>query len=253
MAMTNNAVVQLFAYDEPGLITDTMDRYAATPAPDGWTLDYQAWVTPSPTHETLRQAESHSTFRAMRAPQGKLTTRNKAHDWAFAHNYDVVITADADEPPLRDDYFAELLAPFSRPGVQAVSAWPKNTSALAPVLDVARRFDEANRPLRANCSAVSEHAWHHAGPFRTDVVDETDIDSVRPEEEFAFRRRIEEIGDVVEQHAAQVEANNRRLSSKVFGALRPLGNTDIGHAASRGAETFAPYEHQDDDHRDDRR
>lgn len=251
--MTNRAVVQLFAYDEPDVIAETLDRYAATPAPDNWTLDYQAWVTPTPTRETLRHAESHPTFRAMRAPQGKLTTRNKAHDWAFTHNYDVVITADADEPPLRDDYFTELLAPFSRPPVQAVTAWPKNTNALAPLLDVARKFDEANKPIRANCSALSQQAWSHAGPFRTNAVDETDIDSVRAEEEFGFRRRIEEIGEVVEQHSAQVEANNRRMASKVFGALRPLGQTDLGHAASRGAQTFAPYEETDADPHDDRR
>jgi hypothetical protein len=248
--MTNRTVVQLFAYDEPNVITPTMNRYAETPVPDNWTFEYQAWVTPTEGHRTLRQAENHPAFKAFQAPQGKLTTRNKAHDWAFSRNYDFVITADADEPPLRDDYFAELLAPFQSGRVHAVSGWPKNTGLSAPLTGFARRLDETRRPLRANCSALDEMAWLSAGPFRTDDVDETEVGSVRREEEFDFRRRIEEIGEVVEQHSAMVEANNRRNLSKVYDALRPLGDTDLGHAASRQAETFAPHERRDDDERD---
>jgi len=248
--MTNKALVQLFAYDEPDVITPTMNRYAKTPAPDNWAIEYQAWVTPTKGHRTLRQAENHPAFQAVEAPPGKLTTRNKAHNRAFNRNYDVVITADADEPPLRDDYFTELLAPFQQANVHAVTAWPKNTGLTAPLTSLARRLDETRRPIRANCSALAEHAWHHAGPFRTVDVDESNIESVRAEEEFDFRRRIEETGDVVEQHSAQVKANNRRMASKVFRSLRPLGDTDLGHAASRGAETFAPHEKQDDRDRD---
>lgn len=248
--MTNNAVVQLFAYDEPDVITSTMDQYAETPVPEHWSIDYQAWVTPAESHQTVEAAKRHPQFSYMSAPKGKLATRNTAHNWAFNRSYDVVITADADEPPFRDDYFAELLAPFQRGSVLAVTGWPKNTGLSAPVTTVARRLDETRRPIRANCSALSEIAWRYAGPFRVDDVDQTDITSVRREEEFDFRRRIEDVGEVVEQRSAQVHANNRRMLSKVYDALSPLGGSDLGHAASRGAKTFAPAEKRDDSEQD---
>lgn len=238
------AAVQLFAYDEPDTIRWSMDGHSSVDEPPGWDVDFEAWVTPTGTRYTISEAEAHRAFRAFEAPPGKLSSRNAAHDSATHRGYDVIVLADADEPPLRGDYLKRLLAPFDQPGVVGVSGFPKDTSWAAPVMDTIRRLDQATGPIRGNSSAFTTPAWEAAGPFRTDQVDEADLGGVRGEEEFAFRRRLANLGRVVDRYDATVRANNRRNVCMVMEAMNPVRGAQTGYCGRRGVATFAPVERE---------
>lgn len=239
--MTRRAAVQLFAYREPDL-RPTLDAYAAAPTPDGWTFDYQGCVT-SADLVTKNEVRAHPTWELHEVPPGKLNARNHAHSLAVRRDADVIVTADADEPPLNDDYFVNLLAPFDQEDVVGTVAFPKDVSLAAPLMDSVRHFDQTvRRPIRGNGSAFRTSAWTRAGPFRTDGVDQTTVGSIRKEEEYAFRRRLEEIGRVVDVDDARLQANNRRNVSRVLRSLRPVGRPAESYLDSRGTVTFAPLD-----------
>lgn len=240
------AVVQLFAYDEPRIIGPTMDAYAAAPVPDGWSVDYEAWVTPTPDKRTMRAAGAHDTFMAFHAPTGKLSTRNKAHDLAMRDEYDVIVTADADEPPADGSYLPNLLSPLEESGVVASTGFPEGEGVFGAVMNAVRRVDHLRQPIRGNTSAFETRAWATAGPFRVGAVPETSIRLVRAEEEFTFRRRLEGEGEVVDAWDANVRANDRRNVCSVQDALMPFGQSNAGYCGRRGVETFSPVDDGDE-------
>lgn len=244
--MNQTVALQLFAYDEAGVIRPTMDAYASVDTPEGVSVDYQGWVTPTRSRRTLREVEQHDTFVARQAPEGKLSARNLAHDRATRQGYDIIVTADADEPPATEDYLQNLLTPILDGRAAATSGLPKETGALGPAFALFRRLDQARGPIRANCSAFTTGAWRAAGPFDASTVSQTDIGSVRPEEEFDYRRRIESYGPVEDVYDARTIANNRRTFCRLQEATNPVGGAREGYCSRRGEATFSPLRGRND-------
>lgn len=238
--MTDRAVVQMFAYDEPDIIRPTMDAYAALDAPEGVSVDLQAWVTPTKSGRTVEEVRAHPDFDLRQAPEGKLNARNAAHDAATRAGYDTIVTADADEPPMTRDYLAELLAPIQSGDAVATTGFPKDTSIVSPFVDAWRLADQLRGPIRGNTSAFTTDAWRLAGPLDASNTKQTSVNSVRAEEEFDFRRRLNDLGGVEDVYEARTVANNRRNVCKVQDAMNPVGGPTEGYCGRRGATTFSP-------------
>lgn len=231
-----NVTVQVPAYSEGDIIEDTLAELTAQREPTWADVSYEAWVTPScPNPESCRtwvRARDFDGVDAHLAPNGKLSTRNEAHGHAVEGGADVLVTWDADAPPLHDDVLAELLAPLRSDGVVATNSAPTAPPTVVGVaVNVLGRVEDVARPhMHGQCSAFTAEAWQQAGPFDTDL-DETEVFEVRQEEEFGFYRRLAELGAIEHPDGAMVENHPRRAECL-------LGVRNDGYCRRRGVETF---------------
>lgn len=236
--MMRRAAVHLFAYDEPHL-RETLDAYAKAETPDGWMFDYVVGVTPK-NGRTVQEVEAHPTFRLMKTPKGKLSSRNVVHDSALEDGAEVIISGDADAPPAQDDYLVKMLEPLTNSGVVGVNGFQQAHGLTRPLLMAGYYGDlYVNRPMFGRSSAFRADAWRAVGPFDTDL-DQTDVHEVRQEEEFRFRRSLEDLGDVIDRTDARVTSSGRRVMCMALDALNPVGRSEAPYCSRRGTETFAP-------------
>lgn len=222
-----------------------LEAWADQPVPKDVELDREAWVTLHPPDkelcDTWQTAIAAAGFEAHEAPKGKLAARNKAHDHAFEEaEADVVVVADADAPPLRQDTLVNLLEPFTDEDVVATNSNPVSTGMAGKVVNLFARFEDETRPqMHGQCSAITDWGWEEAGPFDTDL-DQTRIEEVRDEEEFRFRDRLKQWGTVEDVEEAVVENDTRRVACSVPRAMgrftSKYPNSD--YCQRHGVETF---------------
>lgn len=237
--------VQVFSYDEGyDDLWGTMDAYAGCAEPSWADVDYWACVTPKPgqtaSHPARhpRAAREHPVFEFFETPKGKLRSRNEAHQSAAESAYDVIVTGDADGPPLTDEYLARLLEPLRDPEVVATNSYPISTGGLGPVLDLVSGIEDLAMPhMHGQGSAFTSEAWQEAGPFVT--PDETSMHHVRAAEEFGFYRDLKRLGDVRFAPGALVANDTRRAMCK-FHRVRPRRFQDKPYCSRLGTETFHP-------------
>lgn len=249
--MTRVAEVQVFAYAEPDL-KRTLDAYAECQTPSGWELVYKACVTPrgavarAPADlqdlvaRHVDVALEHDVFELLETPPGKLSSRNHAHAAAVDAGVDAIVAGDADAPPLDRDYLEQLLEPLKCPTTVATNARPVAPwTPLGTLTNAAGWLIDDLRPhVNGQGHALDARAWEFAGPFEVD--DETDATAVRLEEEFAFRRRLEDLGDVIDVGAARVRNDIRRTRCALRRSFRGLGIDEPAYCRRLGAETFQP-------------
>jgi len=211
-------VVQIPAFEEGRQLAETAEQVVAQPTPEFASVDVEAWVTLSPpdrslctTWQAAMDAKGVDTFEA---PQGKLTARNAAHDSALKRGYDVIVTWDADAPPLRQDTLVQLLAPFGDDAVVAVNSKPVTAiepSVVDRTVDVVGMVEDRVKPhMHGQCSAFTANVWGEVGPFDTSI-DESDENEVRPVEEFGFYHELSQYGEIVYASGAMVYNDPRRL------------------------------------------
>lgn len=233
--------VQLFSFDEPAdRLAGTMDAYAECDVPPFVdSITYEACVTPKSTVASHPEAaRAHPVFDLVETPAGKLSSRNKAHERAVRSGSDVVVSGDADAPPLTTECLSRLLRPLRSNRVVAANSNPIATSGTGPIVNVIAAAEDAARPhMHGQCSAFSVGGWKHAGPFDTEI-DQTDIRQVRREEEFRFYRRLSEVGNVVKVHDAKVLNDTRRVTCAIESA--GPGRSKYPFCRRAGEHTFHP-------------
>lgn len=236
-----DVVVQIPAFQEGDRLRQTATEIAEQDVPESTTVDVEAWVTLSPPERSLcttwqaaMAAEGVDTFEA---PQGKLSARNAAHDSAVDRGYDTIVTWDADAPPLRSDTLVQLLSPFSDGAVVATNSKPAAATAPNPidrVIDLAAYAEDAFKPhLHGQCSAFRAGVWDDYGGFDT-TIEQSEIASVRQEEEFSFYDAVSECGKIVDTKAL-VYNDPRRHYCKL-----PLAGDWAFCDRRSGTETFRP-------------
>jgi hypothetical protein len=238
-----DVVIQLPAYDEANIIADTMRAIREQPVPEGYTVTYEAWITRNEDKfglcDTMVAADRVEGWDTFEAPQGKLSARNAAHDDALARGADIIVTWDADAPPLTEGTLTALVAPFEDDAVVAVNSVP----VAAPEPDLIGRLtdltgfalDRINPHIHGQCHAMTAAAWDRLGPF-DDSIDQTESTTVRQIEEFGFYDRLTEIGTVVTADDAVVFNDTRRTRCRV----PLLGDSEFCDRRS-GAVTFRPF------------
>jgi len=240
--MSTSVVVQVPAFEEGSEMLPVLGSIRDQPVPDSVSVDYQVWVTLSPPDRELcstwQAAVGAEGFDVYEAPPGKLTARNAAHNYAVREGYDVIVSWDADAPPLADHTFAELLEPILNGSASCVNSNPYSSSAGAfgAVVDVFASVEDVTVPhIDGQLHAMTADAWRQAGPF-DDGIDQTDVTEVRAEEEFAFRHRLQSqsASGVVTAPGAVVYNDPRRAYCQVPG----LGQNP--YCGERGVRTFSP-------------
>ena len=213
--MTSLAV-QMPAFEEAHQLPKTARAIADQRVPDGVTATYEAWVTRSEdrrgTCSTMQAAKTVGGWDVYEAPAGKLSARNAAHNHALNHGADLICAWDADAPPLADGVLAALVETAMQDGVALANSNPvaRDGSAIGLVSEVSSKVEDTIMPhVHGQCHVMTAEAWRVAGPFGTEL-DESDIGDVRGEEEFDFRRRVEEVGEVVDVPEAEVFNDPRR-------------------------------------------
>jgi hypothetical protein len=245
----SNVRVQVPAFEEGWRVHHTARAITEQRVPPGFTVDVETWVTPSPsdlaTCDTYQAAAAVPAATAHTAPRGKLSARNAAHQQAVQEGADVIVTWDADAPPLHDGVLGALLEPYDAPEVVATNGRPVARTAVGGVVNLAARLEDTVRPhLHGQLSSFTAAAWEQAGPFDTDV-DETNIDEVRPEEEFSFYARLAEIGRVATAPAARVLNDTRRHGCTVDRAFGRFGTSMRPWCRRRGVDTFEQAENRE--------
>lgn len=208
--------VQVPAFEEPQRLPSTLDAIRAQQTPPEYDVRLEAWVTPS-RDETGRCSTLDAARRVLsnaavfEAPNGKLSTRNRAHDHAFENGADIIVSWDADAGPEHDDVLTALVTTLDEPGVVAANSVPVSNdgSVLGALVGLVGFVEDSVRPhVHGQLHTVTRHAWKQAGPFR--VPKETNIASVRREEEFAFHDRLQRLGKVRTAKDARVFNDPRR-------------------------------------------
>lgn len=218
----HTAVVQIPAYEEGRTVYETATEITDQRVPDGWDVDYEAWVTLSPpdrelcdTWQNAMEAEDVDVFEA---PQGKLSARNAAHNSAVERGYDVLFSWDADAPPIGSAVLATMLREFEKdPRPVCVNSIPKSAPAgvFGHVVDLAAGIEEVATPhVNGQCHALTTDSWGEVGPF-DDTVDQTHLPAVRAVEEFGMWRKLRSLGPVAQPPGATVYNDPRRISAKI--------------------------------------
>lgn len=243
-----HAAVQLFAYDEADRLGDTLDMVAAQSTPDDIRVDYEAWVTPTTTHAeddpTYQIAADHPAFTAREAPDGKISSRNVAHDDAVARGIDAIAVWDADVTPEDTGTLATLLEPLRDGSVSATNSSPKYYGTpFAPAQTLLWRVRCAITPyMHGQASAFSTDAWQHVGPFDDDV-EQTSLMQVWFEEERGFYKKLSDVGRVVSPGAVVYE-EDRRVQCRIERTNHRFRGREMSDYCKRmGTETFHPREH----------
>jgi hypothetical protein len=255
-----HVVVQVFALAEPDL-DRTLDAYAACDVPPFVSeLRYEACVTPwsvvtasnvvADDTSTLREllahdiaaARRHPVFELVETPAGKLVSRNRAHGHAFDAGADVLVVGDGDAPPLSADYLEQLLRPLTYRRVIATNARPVAPwTPIGAATNAVGWLQDAVMPhVNGQGHALSRAGWQAAGPFDEAAEAERMIRTVRREEEFAFRRRLEAAGTVVDVEAARVYNDVRRTRCRLRPSFRAFGIEEPAYCARIGVESFGP-------------
>jgi len=209
--------VQVPAFEEANQLPKTLREIDTQTVPSGVSVTKQVWVTRSEdcrgVCSTWQAAEMVEGWEVHEAPQGKLSARNAAHDHALRNGADLICAWDADAPPLTDTTLHSLVLDIlDNDGVALANSNPvaRDGSAIGLVSEVSSKVEDTIMPhIHGQCHVMTAEAWRLAGPFDTDL-DESDIGDVRGEEEFDFRRRVEEVGEVVDVPEAEVFNDPRR-------------------------------------------
>lgn len=241
------AIVQIPAFSESPW-TDRLDQITSQSAPAGWTAEFGAWVTPNaPTLDacgTYQNAKNHPDVTVHEAPTGKLSTRNRAHAHAVQERgADVVVTWDADAPPITEHALAAILMPFDDPEVVATNGNPVSPGpVIGKMVNALGAVEDRIRPqMHGQLSSFTADAWRHAGPFPAESVDETKMSEVRPAEEFGFRQRLEQYGKIVDVDEAKVLNDTRRVEARTGKAFsRFTRKYPSGFHDDRRGKTFHP-------------
>lgn len=218
-----DVVVQIPAFQEGPRLTDTAEMIVEQNTPGWIDVDVEAWVTLSPpdrslctTWQAAMDARDVDTFEA---PIGKLSARNAAHDDAVDRGYDVIVSWDADAPPLHGEVLHALLSPFEQDD-RVVATNSRPVSAIRPsvidrLIDVTGAIDDRLRPhIHGQCAAFTTSAWEDVGPF-DESVGQSNISSVRAVEEFDFYRKLSQLGRVEYRGSAVVYNDPRRHYCKM--------------------------------------
>lgn len=239
--------VQVPSFEEGDDMLPALRSITEQRVPDDWTVHRECWVTLSPKDKELcttwQAALKAEGFEPYEAPDGKLETRNTAHDHAAENGADAIVTWDADCVAHHDEVLYNLCQHFEDPSVAAVrgepiSPWTDVTGALENVKRLSTRA--VTRHMHGQLSAFTADAWRHAGPFDTDR-DQTSLIDVWMEEEYAFARRLREAGRMVHESDAAVQDDSRRTKCKISRSLQRTGRKPVfGYCESRGETTFAP-------------
>lgn len=230
--------VQVFSFAEPDL-KRTLDAYANCRTPAGAEFLYKVYVTPreAVTAYSVGAARDHDVFELVETPPGKLTSRDVAHDRAVDTGADVIVTGDADAPPLEEGYLETLLAPFEHPEVVATNSLPVAPGLIGLGIDAIGALEDVVRPhLHGQGSAFTATTWERAGGF-DEAIDQRDAGAVRRAEEFGLYRRFAALGKVVNT-GARVRNDSRRVRC----ALRSVGAREPTDpfCQRRGVATFEP-------------
>lgn len=233
------AVVQIPAFQEGRRVYDTARQLRDQTIPTGWEVDVQAWVTLDPPDrelcDTWQAAVEAEGVEVYEAPRGKLSARNSAHDLGLNKGYDVIVSWDADAPPVGDGVLSAMLEGLEEPDVVCVNSRPLSSvdgMPLSYAVDALAALEDVAVPhVHGQAHGFLADVWADAGPF-DETVDQTDITEVRAEEEFAFYRRLREHGRVVTHPDVVVYNDPRRHLCKVPG----MG--DEGYCSERGVKTF---------------
>jgi len=217
-----DAVVQIPAYEEGRTVYKTATEITQQRVPDGWDVDYEAWVTLSPPDrelcDTWQNAMAAENVEVYEAPVGKLSARNVAHDSAVERGYDVFFSWDADAPPVYEDTMATMLRAFEQdPRPVCVDSTPKSSpdGVVGQVVDFTAAIEDIATPhIHGQCHAMTAEAWEAVGPF-DESVDQTSLPTVRAVEEFGLWRKLRAIGDVAKPPGAVVYNDPRRIKCKI--------------------------------------
>lgn len=255
-----NVTIQIPAYQEGDAMLPTLRSIAEQDIPDHWTVTPEVWVTLSPKDKSLcttwKAALEAEGFDVYEAPEGKLSTRNAAHDHAVAEGADVIVTWDADAPALSDHALRDLVKPFEQnPDVVAVRGVPVSPSSVVGTLENLKRTVGAAivGHMPGQLSAFTADAWQQAGPFDTNR-DETDLQSVWLEEEHAFSNRLADVGEVITAKGAKVHNDSRRTRCKISRSMDKTGRNPVfDHCGGRNGTTFNPRSPCDSEQRNRRR
>jgi glycosyltransferase involved in cell wall biosynthesis len=158
-------------------------------------------------------------FRVVRAPRGKLASRDMATRIASG---DIIVSADSDTyyPPL---WLSRILEPFRDPGVVGVTV-PSIEGGIGAarelLLGLWKHVIYTNKMLGRG-SAYRKWAYFSSGGFNLDVdrlyLETGDIYLLVDEEEINFMKRLEKIGRVVYVNAPVIHMgsqSNRGLHSQ---------------------------------------
>ena len=217
------AVIQIPAYEEGRTVYETATEITNQRVPEGWDVDYEAWVTLSPPDrelcDTWQNAMAAEDVEVFEAPQGKLSARNAAHNHAVGEGYDVFFSWDADAPPVGEGVLASMLTAFDQEPMPAcVNTRPVSSPGnglFGMALDVLTTAEDIVFPhIHGQCHGLSAAAWNALGPF-DESIDQTDLPTVRAEEEIGFWSRLLSVGPIVEPPEATVYNDPRRATCKV--------------------------------------
>jgi len=214
--------VQVPAFEEANQLPKTLREIDTQTVPSGVSVTKQVWVTRSEdrrgTCSTWQAAEMVEGWEVHEAPQGKLSARNAAHDHALRNGADLICAWDADAPPLADTVLHSLVLDIlDNDGVVLANSNPiaRDGSLLGLGSEVASKLEDGVVPhVHGQCHVMAAAVWQRAGPFDTDL-NQTDIGDVRAEEEFAFRRRVAQIGRIADDPAAKVFNDPRRNACRL--------------------------------------
>jgi hypothetical protein len=213
--------IQVPAFEEADVLADTLQEINDQPVPDGVSVTKQVWVTRSEDRRgvctTWQAGTTVAGWDVLEAPRGKLSARNRAHNHALDNGADLICAWDADAPPRAERTLAALVGVVSQPGVALANSNPvaRDGSLLGVGSEVASKLEDSVAPhVHGQCHVMTAEAWRQAGPFDTDL-DQTSIGEVRAEEEFAFRRRVAEVGEVVDVSEARVFNDPRRNACRL--------------------------------------
>jgi hypothetical protein len=240
VALFMHVALQLFSYDEDyDRLWGTMDAYAEQTLPDSVDrVDYMCCLTPAITARHVGAAQRHPTFEFFETPSGKLSSRNVAHDEAVSRGADVIVTTDADAPPLSDGTLSRLLEPYGSRETVATNANPVSPGLIGVANNITSGIEDIIRPhMHGQLSSFTAGAWESVGPFDTDI-DQTDIHQVRGVEEFQFYRDLSQLGEVMYCPEARVTNDTRRVKC-YLDSVQP-GEPKHGFCKRAGNTTFQP-------------
>lgn len=218
--LTATLQVPVYAEDHR-LLRRTFSKLQEQYVPDDVIMEYEAWVTPSGRVDPALAAAEEAGFEVHRAPEGKLATRNEAHTSA---NGDVILSIDADAPPMKPYVVSSMIDALRDPEVVAANSTPRSRtrpdgggSLFGLGVDVVGAAEDIVWPhMHGQAQAFTAGAWDRAGPFDASM-DGQPISAVRGEEERRFYRRLRTLGHIETPVEAVVYNDPRRHQSRLFG------------------------------------